>query len=88
MLAPNAWGLHDMHGNAREFVRDLFADVAPSDAVDPSGPADGDPKNHVVRGGAFTANAIVGNCRSAARRKTENLGMTGLRVMVPVAPSK
>src|SRR3954468_17165383 len=33
-LAPNAWGVYDMHGNIREFVRDLFAEAPPEDATD------------------------------------------------------
>jgi formylglycine-generating enzyme required for sulfatase activity len=88
-LKPNAWGLYDMHGNVRELVRDLYADAPLSDATDPIGPKDGDPKNHVVRGGAFTANAaLAGNCRAGSRRPTENLAMTGFRVIVTVAPAK
>jgi formylglycine-generating enzyme required for sulfatase activity len=82
-LMPNAWGLYDMHGNIREIVRDLFADAALPDGVDPTGPAEGDPKNHVIRGGAFTANAaLAGNCRSASRRPTESLAVTGFRIEV------
>ncbi len=88
-LQPNAWGLYDMHGNIREIVRDLFADAPLADATDPTGPKDGDPKNHVVRGGAYTANAAAAlNCRSASRRPTENLAMTGFRIMVPVQARK
>jgi formylglycine-generating enzyme required for sulfatase activity len=86
---PNAWGLYDMHGNIREYVRDLFSDAAPTDATDPTGPAEGDPKNHVVRGGAYTANAAVaGNCRAASRRPTENPGLTGFRVAVALPAPK
>jgi formylglycine-generating enzyme required for sulfatase activity len=86
---PNAWGLFDMHGNIREYTRDLYAEAVPTDATDPTGPADGDPKNRVVRGGAYTANAAVaGNCRSACRRPTENPGQTGFRVAVAVPAPK
>ena len=85
-LMPNAWGVYDMHGNVREFVRDLFVEAPLADAVDPTGPKEGDPKNHVVRGGAFTANAaFAGNCRAASRKPTENLAMTGFRIMVTVS---
>jgi formylglycine-generating enzyme required for sulfatase activity len=85
----NAWGVHDMHGNIREFVRDLYSPAPQGDATDPTGPKEGDPKNHVVRGGAYTANAAkVLNCRAAVRRGTESLAITGFRVMVvvPAAP--
>jgi len=88
-LAPNAWGLYDMHGNIREFVRDLFSDAPLADATDPEGPKEGDPKNHIVRGGAYTANAAVAlNCRAAVRRPTESLAITGFRIMVPVSAAK
>jgi formylglycine-generating enzyme required for sulfatase activity len=88
-LLPNAWGVYDMHGNIREFVRDLFADAPLADAIDPTGPREGDPKNHVVRGGAYTANAATAlNCRAAVRRPTESLGNTGFRIMVSVPPPK
>jgi formylglycine-generating enzyme required for sulfatase activity len=84
-LPPNAFGLYDMHGNIREFVRDFFDRASLEDAVDPTGPRAGDPNNHVVRGGAYTANAaLAGNCRAAIRRPTEALAITGFRIMVPV----
>jgi len=88
-LAPNAWGVYDMHGNIREFVRDLFVEAPLGDATDPMGPKEGDPKNHVVRGAAYTANAAVAlNCRAACRRPTENLGSTGFRIVVALPASK
>jgi formylglycine-generating enzyme required for sulfatase activity len=88
-LAPNAWGVYDTHGNAREFVRDLFVEAPLAEATDPTGPKEGDPKNHVVRGAAYTANAAVAlNCRAACRRPTENLGSTGFRIVVALAASK
>ncbi len=82
---PNAWGLYDMLGNAREFVRDLYSEAPQDDATDPTGPATGDPKNHVVRGAAFTANALVAlNCRCACRRPTEAPAANGFRIIVAV----
>lgn len=87
--AANAWGVYDMHGNIREYVQDLFAKEPLADATDPTGPATGDPKNHVVRGGAYTANAATAlNCRSATRRPTESIKITGFRVIVPVPAGK
>ena len=82
---PNAWGLYDMIGNAREFVRDLYVEAPLPDATDPTGAATGDPKNHVVRGGAYSANAVGAlNCRSATRRPTENIATNGFRIVVTV----
>ena len=82
-LLSNAWGLYDMHGNIREFVRDLYANAPLADAINPTGPKEGDPKNHVVRGGAYTANAAaVLNCRAAVRKPTESLAITGFRIIV------
>ena len=86
---PNAWGVYDMHGNIREFTRDHFVDAPLEDATDPTGPKDGDPKNHVVRGGAYMANAaVVLNCRAAIRKPTEALALTGFRVLVAVPVAK
>lgn len=86
---PNAWGLYDMLGNIREFVRDLYGTAAQADAVDPTGPAEGDPKNHVVRGGAYTANAATAlNLRAAVHRPTESLVMTGFRIIVTVSNAR
>ncbi len=86
---PNAWGLYDMHGNIREFVWDLYSETPLEDAVDPTGPKEGDPKNHIVRGAAYTANAAVAlNCRAASRRPTENLASTGFRIAVALPAPK
>ena len=85
----NAWGVHDMHGNIREFTRDFFADAPLEDATDPTGPKDGDAKNHVVRGGAYSANAaVVLNCRAATRKPTEALAITGFRVLGALPAAK
>lgn len=57
LLLPNAWGLHDMHGNLWEWCEDVHA-------LDQNS-SDTDSKRRVVRGGSFIWSASV--CRSASR---------------------
>lgn len=63
---PNPWGLHDVHGNAWEWVNDVFDPTyyAASPAIDPTGPAEG--SDHVVRGGSWHTTAT--SWRTAFRR--------------------
>lgn len=80
----NAWGLYDMHGNAREWCLDWYWDY-PATAVDPVGPSAG--FSRVLRGGDWCETRAQW-CRSAARyRSTEpssTSGSNGLRVALPL----
>jgi formylglycine-generating enzyme required for sulfatase activity len=62
---PNAWGVHDMHGNVSEWCQDWFkADYyAESPTEDGPGPSTG--LYRVIRGGSWYINAR--RCQSAAR---------------------
>lgn len=64
-LKPNAFGLHDMCGNAYEYCLDCFSGKPYSlePAADPSGPATG--SERVVRGGSWGTLGM--HCRSAFR---------------------
>jgi len=63
---PNVWGIHDMHGNVREWCHDPFAvDYGALDLVNPVARGSGAERGHVLRGGAWSDAA--GDCRSAAR---------------------
>ncbi len=69
--APNPWGLHDLHGNVREWCAD-WLDAYPGGSVtDPAGAANG--VNRVLRGGSWYESGA--NCRSSFRQG----GMIGLR---------
>ncbi len=60
---PNAWGLHDMHGNVWEWCADWYGDYPEGVVTNPTGVASG--KNRVLRGGSFWSSPR--NCRSANR---------------------
>ncbi len=70
---PNAWGIHDMHGNAAEWCLDWYdADYYSSFPAggwpaDPRGPEKG--KNHVIRGGHFDTAPSGLRCASRDQSK-------------------
>ena len=64
---PNAWGIHDMHGNVYEWCHDYYGSYSDVPAIDPLGPIRG--RERVIRGGSFLRAAHA--CRSAARKSVE-----------------
>ena len=84
---PNRWGLHDMTGNAFEWVSDWYGErsYATSAAEDPKGPETG--HFRVVRGGPWILN--VRFARLSARSwfvPTVRFGNIGVRCAREVAP--
>jgi formylglycine-generating enzyme required for sulfatase activity len=79
---PNAWGLHDMHGNVWEWCADWYADsYANAETLDPKGPDSG--KLRIIRGAAFCDNSY--RCRAAARGShdpSKKWNTIGFRVVI------
>jgi formylglycine-generating enzyme required for sulfatase activity len=72
MLAPNAWGLHDMHGNVWEWCEDEFLAGFDGHPVDGSVRSDRRGTGRVMRGGGYLASADY--CRCGYR----NRGLPGM----------
>ncbi len=66
-LEANPWELHDMHGNAWEWVADWYGDYTEGPQLNPQGPRKGE--SRVRRGGAF--NFEPRDLRSANRLRLE-----------------
>ncbi len=81
-FAPNAWGLHDMHGNVAEWTRSAYAPYAASGVAEGTG----DSARKVVRGGSWL------DCPNRARttfrvhyEASQAIHDTGFRVVCETA---
>jgi len=84
---PNAWGLHDMHGNVWEWCQDWDGDYPNGSVTDPDGPASG--TKRMLRGSCWANDGV--KCWSAHRNKydpSNNVGGNdnlGFRVAVSLS---
>ena len=89
-LPPNAWGLHEMHGNVYEWCEDWYGDYPREKVVNPRGPDAG--KTRVLRGGSWNDSAW--GTRSAFRfhyepgYRDDSLGFRLVRGREPASASK
>ena len=80
---PNAWGLHDMHGNVWEWCLDWYGSYPGGSVTNPKGAASG--IYRVMRGGSWNNSADY--CRSSLRLRDEPVyrrNYLGLRVALSV----
>ena len=86
-FAPNAWGLHDMHGNVWEWTEDDYCPYTAGPAVDPSPRCNAPLK--VIRGGSWYFAADSARCALRYTHRPQDRGFSlGFRVVREPAGSE
>ena len=78
----NAWGLHDMHGNVWEWVRDCWNNSHDGAQADGSARLAGDCEQRVLRGGSWFEDATFSRAATRLRGRPESrANIVGFRVV-------
>jgi formylglycine-generating enzyme required for sulfatase activity len=79
---PNAWALHDMHGNVWEWCQDWWDDYAAGPVTDPQGAPSGFMGARVFRGGCWRGGAdFAASAHRGGRGAAYRAGILGLRLV-------
>jgi len=71
-FVPNAWGLHDLHGNVWEWVEDEHCPYPEGPSTDPVGQCGAE--RRVIRGGSWYFNADSARCALRYTHRPQDRG--------------